>query len=253
MTEPMDLIRPRRPERRIVLEAKGRPVAIDASRTALVVVDMQNDFLSDDGWFAARGIDGSWAKALCPVIDRATALARREGLPVIWVNWGTRPDLLEIHPSHRRKARPSSGDPGYEQRVRNGRGPVLERGSWGAAIVPELTVADTDLQVEKHRYTGFFDNELDSVLRNLDVTTLLVAGINLDRCVLATVMDACHAGYDAVLLADATGTHAPAFCAEAALVLIEQVFGFVSSSAALAAAFAAADPPPSPRDGGAAV
>ncbi|RAI45434.1 cysteine hydrolase family protein [Rhodoplanes roseus] len=242
MTETMDLIRPRKPLRRLVLEARGRPIAIDAARAALVVVDMQNDFLSPDGWFAARGIDDAWAKPLCPVIERMTALARREGLPVIWVNWGTRPDLMEIHPSHRRKARPSIGDPGYDARMKNGRGPVLERGGWGAAIVPELTVVDTDIHVEKHRYTGFFDNELDSVLRNLDVTTLLVAGINLDRCVLATVMDACHAGYDAVLLADATGTHAPVFCADAALLLIEQVFGFVSTSAALEAAFAAAEP-----------
>lgn len=245
MIDPMDLIRPRKPERRVVLAARGRSIAVDASRTALAVIDMQNDFLSPDGWFAARGIDGSWARALCPVIDATTALARRERLPVIWVNWGTRPDLLEIHPAHRRKVRPAPGDPSHAQRVRNGRGPVLERGSWGAAIVSELTVADTDIHVDKHRYTGFFDNELDSVLRNLDVTTLLVAGINLDRCVLATVMDACHAGYDAVVLADATGTHAPAYCADAALLLIEQVFGFVSTTDALAAAFAAADPPPS--------
>jgi hypothetical protein len=57
-------------------------------------------------------------------------------------------------------------------------------GSWGAAIIPELDVAPEDVQVAKHRYSGFWDNELDSVLRNLDVTTLLVMGINLDRCVL---------------------------------------------------------------------
>jgi nicotinamidase-related amidase len=144
-----------------------------------------------------------------------------------------------VHPSHRHKVKPFPGDAVYEIRMGNGKGPVLERDSWGAAIVPELRVEPTDIHVAKHRYSGFWDNELDSVLRNLDITTLLVMGINLDRCVFTTVTDACNAGYDVVLLEDGTGTYSPDFCSEASLYLIERCFGFVSDTASLAAAFAA--------------
>lgn len=242
--ETFNLIRPRKPVRRLLLEAKARRLEIDANRTALMVVDMQNDFISAGGWFEARKIDGSWAKPLYPIINDTTALARREGVPVVWLNWGVRSDLLNVHPSHRRMVKPSPNDPSYETRMNNGKGPVLDLGSWGAAIIPELNVAPEDVHVAKHRYTGFWDNELDSVLRNLDVTTLLVMGINLDRCVFATVTDACHAGYDVVLLEDATGTYSPQFCTDATLFLVDRVYGFVSNTTAIAKAFEGASEAP---------
>src|SRR6266851_2132073 len=81
------------------------------------------------------------AKPLYPVINATTAPARREGVPVVWLNWGARADLLNVHPSHRRMVRPAPGDPSYEPRMNNGKDPVLELGSWGAAVIPELDVA----------------------------------------------------------------------------------------------------------------
>lgn len=238
-SEYFNLIRPRRPVRRLQLKAKSRLLDIDASRSALMIIDMQNDFISPGGWFEARKIDGAWVKPLYPVINETTALARREGMPVVWLNWGVRADLLNIHPSHRRMAKPMPEDPSYNVRMNNGKGPVLESGSWGAAIIPELHVAPEDVHVAKHRYTGFWDNELDSVLRNLDVTTLFVMGINLDRCVFATVTDACHAGYDVVMLEDGVGTYSPQFCTDATLYLVDRIYGFLSDSKTLSEAFAA--------------
>ncbi|HWK96388.1 MAG TPA: isochorismatase family cysteine hydrolase [Pseudolabrys sp.] len=234
--EVFDLIRPRRPVRPLTLQAKSRELRIDANRSAVMVIDMQNDFIAPGGWFDARNVDGSWVKPLYPVINDTTAMARREGMPVIWLNWGVRADLLNVHPSHRRLVKPSPDDPSYAPRMATGNGPVLERGSWGAAVVPELTVSPEDIHVDKHRYTGFWDNELDSVLRNLDVTTLFVTGINVDRCVFATITDACHAGYDVVMLEDAVGTYSPQYVADATLYLVERIFGFLSDSASLAKA-----------------
>jgi nicotinamidase-related amidase len=89
--------------------------------------------------------------------------------------------------------------------------------------------------VNKYRMSGFFDTELASVLGNLDVTTLLFAGVNVDQCVLATLMDAACLGYDVVLLDDCAATTSPEFCHDATVYNVRQCFGFVSSGAAVIA------------------
>lgn len=202
----VDLVRTRRPAMPMTVAGRPHSFRLDLNRSALVIIDMQNDFCSPGGWFEARGIDLSGSRALFPVINRLTATARTHGVPVIWLNWGIRPDLLNMHPASRRIARPFEGDDGYQARMSSDKGPVLESGSWGAAICPELTTSESDIVVLKHRLSGFWDNELDSILRNLDVTTLLVGGINLDRCVAATIQDANFIGYDPVLIEDAAST-----------------------------------------------
>lgn len=232
----IDLLRPRRAASPITVKARPQTITFDLARTALIIVDMQNDFCSPNGWFEARGVDQSGSRALFPISNRLTATARAHKVPVIWLNWGTRPDLLNMHPISRKIARPFPGDPGYDERARSGKGPVLERESWGAAICPELNVHQEDLIVLKHRLSGFWDNELDSILRNLDITTLCFGGINLDRCVAATIQDANFSGYDPVLIEDASSTHAPQFCIESTLFLIEHMYGFVTDSDALISA-----------------
>ena len=77
--------------------------------------------------------------------------------------------------------------------------------------------------------SGFWDTPLDSILRNLGVTTLLFAGVNLDQCVMCTLQDANFLGYDCILLDDCSATTSPAFCVEATLYNIRQCFGFVAS------------------------
>ena len=112
---------------------------------------------------------------------------------------------------------------------------MLEKGSWGAAIVAELHAEETDIYVDKYRMSGFWDTPLDSILRNLGVDTLLFGGVNLDQCVFATLMDAVSLGYDAILLEDCCATTSPAFCVDATLYNVKQCFGFVTDSEALLA------------------
>jgi nicotinamidase-related amidase len=237
-----DLVRPRRAAKRIIVEAQPQAIAFDLNRVAVVVIDMQNDFCSPNGWFDARGVDLSGARALFPTINRLTATARCYEVPVIWLNWGTRADLLNMHPASRKIARPFPGDASYASRLSNGKGPVLERDSWGAAICPELEVHSDDIVVFKHRLSGFWDNELDSILRNLDVTTLFVGGINLDRCVFATIQDANFSGYDPILVEDASSTYSPKFCVESTLFLIERMYGFITKSHVLISAIETFEP-----------
>jgi nicotinamidase-related amidase len=94
-------------------------------------------------------------------------------------------------------------------------------------------VAPGDITVHKHRLSGFWDNELDSVLRQQGITTLLFAGINTDRCVFSTLQDGAFLGYDCVLLEDACSTPSPAYVTKGVLYIVQLLHGFVASAASL--------------------
>lgn len=221
-----NLVRATRRKRPVRVAAEPGPLVFDAARTALLVIDMQNDFCSPGGWFDSRGIDLAPARSVIKPINAMLTGARKARIPVIWLNWGVRPDRLNLpHGVMRTGA--------YGKRLSRGRGPVLERGSWGARIIPELDARKADIHVDKHRLSGFWDNELDAILRRMDVTTLLFAGVNLDRCVLATMQDAAFIGYDPILLDDCSATSSPQYCSEAARFLLRLLYGFVTTSRAV--------------------
>lgn len=231
----VDFIRAEHAHRPIDLAASPQNVRLDLGRTALVVVDMQNDFCHPDGWLGSVGVDVSLARAAIAPIRRMLPMVRAHGLPVIWLNWGNRPDRLNLGASTHHVYDKTGIGPGLGNALANG-AHVLELGSWSAAIVDELGDTSGDVHVAKYAMSGFWDTPLDSILRNLGVTTLLFAGVNLDQCVLATLQDASFRGYDCVAVEECCATTSPSFCAEAALYNIRQCFGFVASDAALVAA-----------------
>jgi hypothetical protein len=114
---------------------------------------------------------------------------------------------------------------GLGQPLKNG-ARVLELDSWAAAVIDELGDTSGDIHVAKYAMSGFWDTPLDAILRNLQITTLLFAGVNLDQCVLCTLQDASFRGYDCLLLEDCAATTSPEYCAQAALYNIRQCFGF---------------------------
>ncbi len=228
-----------RPQRWATAPALPRPIEFDVARTALVVVDMQNDFCHPAGWLASIDVDVAPARTpIAPLVAGIPTL-RDAGVPVVWVDWGTRPDRLNLPPGVAHVYDPEGRDVGIGSPVPTGH-PVLERDSWGAALVDELeAVRDPgDAMVHKHRMSGFWDTELDSILRGLDVTTLLFAGVNADQCVLATLIDAACIGYDVVLLEDASATTSPDFCWDATVYNVRQCFGFSTDLATVATAVA---------------
>lgn len=236
-TRKVSFVRPRRPQRVAALAATPHPVEIDLAATALLVIDMQNDFLHPHGWSAARGMDTTPVRAVIPAIERLTGVARRADVPVIWVNWGVRADHANLSSSFVGHARGAStmtyGDPSP-----SGHGRILVRDDWGAATIDDLTTDPSDLLVHKHRLSSFWDNELDSILRQRGITTLLFSGINTDRCVFTSLQDANFLGYDCVLLEDACATTSPDFVRDAVLYLVRLTHGVVSSVDALARAAA---------------
>ena len=228
-----DLVRAPLASRPVLLKAAPKTVTIDLARTGVIVIDMQNDFCHQDGWLASIGVE--IASARTPIAPLAALLPRLRttGVPVIWVNWGTRPDRLNLSPALRHVYDPAGGGQGLGDKLKRTGSAVLQAGSWSAQIVAELTPPDGDIHVAKHRMSGFWDTPLDAILRNLRLDTLLFAGVNLDQCVLHTLADANFLGYDTLLLEDCAATTNPDFCREATLLNIRQIFGFTVQSTAL--------------------
>jgi nicotinamidase-related amidase len=239
----LNFVRPRAPRRIVAIEATPQPVELDLSATALVVVDMQNDFLHPDGWFAKKGVDGRAVKAVIPNVRHLVESIRAAGVPVIWLNWGVRADRANLPPMTVAKGR-AFGSPTYADSSPSGRGGILVAGDWGARTIDELPMEPADILVHKHRLSGFWDNELDSLLRARGITTLMFAGINIDRCVFSTLQDANFLGYDCLLVEDACATVSPQFVTDAVLYLVRLLHGAVASSGAILSAIGMPDSSP---------
>ena len=232
----VDTIRPHISPRPVVLHDSGREVTVDLARTALVIVDMQNDFCHPDGWLGHVGVDVTPVRAPIGPLQRILPVLRAAGVPVIWLNWGNRPDRMNLPPAVLHVYDPDGRSAGIGHELPGTGAKVLERGSWSAEIVDELAPEQGDIHVSKYRMSGFHDTELDSILRNLRVDGLLFAGVNVDQCVLCTLQDANFRGYDCILLEDCAATTSPDYCREATLYNIRQCFGFVADGAMLARA-----------------
>jgi len=235
--EHVSLVREPLPPKPLSLAAEPQPITIDLARTAFIVVDMQNDFCSKGGFLDYRGVDYRLDRKPIEPIRRTAPLLRAAGVPIVWLNWGVRQDLLNTSPSLLRAHAPEGRGAGLGESIPGG-APILVEGSWGAAIVDELVPDAKDIHVTKYRFSGFWDTELDSILRNLGVTTLLFAGVNADQCVMTTLQDAMFLGYDCVMLQDCVGTTSPEYCMLATLYNVKLLFGFVTHSEAIATALA---------------
>jgi ureidoacrylate peracid hydrolase len=228
----VSFVRPRKEQRVARVPATPQSADIDLNAAALIVVDMQNDFVHPDGWFAGKGIDLTPIRAVIPAIERLATGLRRADIPVIWLNWGVRADRANLPSLTVEKGR-NGHSPTYSDPSPSGRGRILVRDDWGAAIADGLTVAPSDLVVHKHRLSGFWDNELDSILRQRGITTLLFAGVNIDRCVFSTLQDANFLGYDCMLVEDSCQTVSPDFVRDAVLYLVRLLHGVVATSDAI--------------------
>jgi len=229
----LSLVRQTRSTKAVRFDALPQPIEIDLARSALVVVDMQNDFCHPRGWFGQKGISVKPMRRPIAAIASVLPAWRATGAPVVWLNWGVRPDRLNLSPTVQFKGKRSAEGVGYAEASPEDRGLSVVAGQWGAQVIDELAVAPQDITVFKHRLSGFWDNELDSILRQQGITTLLFAGVNTDRCVFSSLQDAGFLGYDCVLLSDACSTPSPAYVSKAIHFIVQQLHGFVASTQAL--------------------
>jgi len=194
-----------------------REVHVDPKSTALVVVDMVNEFCKPGGAMVLPGYE-----ALVPPQKTVLAAARQRACPILWVV-----------DTHRKNVR--------QDREFLKRTPHCLEGGWGAQVIEDLEPKPDDLYVTKRRYSAFFNTDLDLTLRDLKIDTVVVFGVVTNICVRCTVHDAFFLGYQVVVPEDcvaATGAREQA----SSLYDIATHFGIVSDSAQVAAALLEAAP-----------
>ena len=225
------------PKSRIVtVDAKPERLAIDITKTAVIVVDMQNDFGSKGGMFDHAGLDISMIQRAVGPTAKVLSSARQAGLKIVFLKMGFHPDLSDLgaadSPNRMRHLRLGVGETVHAPDGTESR--ILIRDSWNTDIVPELKPQAGDSVLYKHRFSGFYQTDLDEILKNLGIKYLIVTGCTTSVCVESTVRDAMFRDYSCVLLADCMGEPIgyglPRSNHEASLLVIQTLFGWVSDS-----------------------
>ena len=187
---------------------KARPFdfAFDPARTALVVIDMQRDFIEPGGFGATLGNDVSLLKKIVPTVARLLEVFRAAGLPVIHTRECHKPDLSDLPKAKHLRGKPSMriGDPGPMGRI-------LIAGEPGADIVPELAAKPGEIVIDKPGKGAFYATPLSGLLEARGITHLVFAGVTTEVCVQTTMREANDRGYDCVLAEDATESYFPEF------------------------------------------
>jgi len=235
--------------RQVSIDAKPEPITVDLARTAALLVDMQNDFAAKGGMFERAGIDISITRAAIEPTARALAAMRQAGITVIYLKMGYGPDLADLGPPdcpNRIKHLPLAV--GTTVTTPDGReSRILIRDTWNTDIVDELKPEAGDIIVYKTRYSGFYETDLHSILKTRGIKSLVVAGATTCVCVDSTIRDAMFRDYACVVLEDCTGEPIGNCAArsnhEAALLTIQTLLGWVSTSADLIRALRLRDQP----------
>ena len=218
------------------VEAVPGPFPLGPGGVALLIIDMQRDFLLPGGFGETLGNDVGLLQRVVPPLVELLAAARAAGVPVIHTREGHRPDLSDCPPAKLRRGRPSQriGDLGA-----NGR--ILIRGEYGHDIIDELAPVDGETVIDKPGKGAFYATELSDVLTGAGITQLIVTGVTTEVCVHTTVREANDRGYEALVVSDCVGSYFPEFQRVGLEMIAAQggIFGWVADSRSVIDALAA--------------
>jgi ureidoacrylate peracid hydrolase len=212
----------------VILPAKPEPLALNITETALIVVDMQNAYASKNGYLDKAGFDISSTGPVIAQTAKAIAAARAVGIPIVFFQNGWDKKYTE------------AGGPGSPNWYKSNAlktmrkqpelmGKLLAKGTWDYELVAELKPLEGDIIIPKIRYSGFYNTNLDSMLRSRGIRNLVFTGIATNVCVESTLRDGFFLEYFGVVLADATHQAGSDVIQESALFNIATFFGWVSS------------------------
>ena len=219
----------------IEVRAQPFPFPLDRSAVALVVIDMQRDFVEAGGFGASLGNDVSHLRAILPTVAALIALFRAKGLPIVHTRECHKADLSDCPPAKRLRGAPSLriGDVGPMGRV-------LIAGEPGAAIVPECAPLPGEMVVDKPGKGMFYATDVEAMLKARGVRQLVFAGVTTEVCVQTSMREANDRGYECLLVEDATASYFPEF-KDAAIAMIRAqgaIVGWTTPLSALREAFA---------------
>lgn len=211
----------------VKLSAQPQAIEFDIAHTALVIIDMQRDFLEPGGFGETLGNDVSLLRGAIEPCAVVLAVAREIGMLVVHTREGHLPDLSDAPPAKIQRGEPSKriGDYGPMGRI-------LIRGEPGHDIIPELYPLPGEVVIDKPGKGAFYATELGVVLKEHGIDTLLVCGVTTEVCVHTTVREGNDRGYRCVVLADCCASYFPEFH-EAGLRMVRAqggIFGWVSAS-----------------------
>jgi len=207
--------------------AQPYDLEFDLETTALVMIDMQRDFVEPGGFGEMLGNDVSLLRSSIEPCERVLKTAREFGMFIIHTREGHRPDLADLPPTKKERGHLQTGigDDGPMGRI-------LVRGELGHDIIPELYPIEGEPVVDKPGKGAFYDTDLLGILRNRNIKTLIVCGVTTEVCVNTTVREANDRGFNALVPEDCTASYFPEFKKSALDMIKAQggIFGWVSDS-----------------------
>ncbi|MCW2632914.1 MAG: isochorismatase hydrolase [Pseudonocardia sp.] len=211
----------------MTVNADPGPFTFDPATTALVIIDMQRDFVEPGGFGETLGNDVSLLQAVIPPLRHVLDATRVAGMTVIHTREGHVPDLSDCPPAKLNRGNPSMriGDLGPKGRI-------LVRGEFGHDIVDELAPLPDEVVIDKPGKGSFHATGLQELLQAEGVTSLIVTGVTTEVCVHTTVREANDRGYECLVLSDCTGSYFPEFQAAGLAMIAAQggIFGWVAPS-----------------------
>jgi nicotinamidase-related amidase len=209
------------------VDALPSPYTFDPATTALLVIDMQRDFLEPGGFGETLGNDVSQLRQAIEPTAALLAACRALGLYIIHTREGHKPDLSDCPPAKLNRGAPSMriGDPGPKGRI-------LIQGEYGHDIIDELSPVDGEPVVDKPGKGAFYATELGALLAARDIRSLIVTGVTTEVCVHTTVREANDRGYECLVLSDCVGSYFPEFQRVGLEMIAAQggIFGWVAPS-----------------------
>lgn len=207
-------------------EAQPEPLEIDLKRTAILVIDMQNAFVSKGGMFDLWGFDITTIPKVIGPIKKILTAARAKKIRVVYFAHTLYPDVREVGPMSRfwinQVLKTYREKPEWRDKL-------LLRGTWGAQIIDELKPQKDEILIEKRRFSIFTGTDLDMLLRTYDIRYLVFTGVATNICVESSLRDACHLEYLPVLISDAAAA-SPSSRQESTIGNVIQCFGWVTTT-----------------------